>query len=192
MAQPTATNRAGEGSRWIHWQSGSLALALVGLTGSLYLSVGMGLKACPLCFYQRSFVMAVAAVLGVGLASRTRPVSALSLLSLPLAASGLGVAAFHVYLELTGKLECPVGVMNLGTAPQQSLAIFVLLLGALLMGTASGREPQQFRWSHVVGAALLGLALAAASIWSTPPLPTAPAQPYDEPLLICRPPFIPT
>jgi hypothetical protein len=37
---------------------------------------------------------------------------------LPLAVAGLGVALFHEYLELTGKLECPSGVMGVGTAPR--------------------------------------------------------------------------
>jgi len=34
--------------------SGVLAfgVAMVGSLGSVYLSIGLGLKACPLCFYQ--------------------------------------------------------------------------------------------------------------------------------------------
>lgn len=39
----------------------ALALAAIATGGSLYLSLGLGLKACPLCFYQRS--LAIAAVL---------------------------------------------------------------------------------------------------------------------------------
>ena len=38
----------------------ALLIALIGTAGSLWLSVGMGLKGCPLCFYQRSFVIAAA------------------------------------------------------------------------------------------------------------------------------------
>jgi disulfide bond formation protein DsbB len=30
----------------------------------------MGLKACPLCFYQRTFLMGLVAVLGMGLLAR--------------------------------------------------------------------------------------------------------------------------
>ncbi len=52
----------------------AMALALAGTLGSLALSWGLGLKACPLCFYQRTFVMAAFAILGVGLfVERTRP-----------------------------------------------------------------------------------------------------------------------
>jgi len=43
-----------------------LMFAALALIGSLWLSVGMGLKACPLCLYQRTFVMGVVAVLGIG------------------------------------------------------------------------------------------------------------------------------
>src|SRR5713226_276723 len=98
-----------------------LFVAFVALAGSLWLSVGMGLKACPLCFYQRTFVMGVVAVLGTGLLTGQRHWGVLNLLALPLVVGGLGVAVFHEYLELTGKLECPAGVMGVGTSPQQSL-----------------------------------------------------------------------
>src|SRR5436853_4078529 len=96
----------------------SLLIALMVLAGSLWLSIGMKLKACPLCFYQRTFVMGVVAVLGIGLLTGGRHRAVLNLLTLPLAVAGLGVAVFHVYLELTGKLECPAGVLGIGTAPQ--------------------------------------------------------------------------
>jgi disulfide bond formation protein DsbB len=94
-----------------------LLVALVALAGSLWLSVGMGLKACALCFYQRTFVMGVVAVLGIGLLTGVRHRVVLNLLAMPLAVAGVGVAAFHVFLELTGKLECPSGVLGIGTAP---------------------------------------------------------------------------
>jgi hypothetical protein len=49
------------------WVQTSLVLAVAGLAGSLLLSLGMRLKACPLCFYQRTFMMSIVAVLGMGL-----------------------------------------------------------------------------------------------------------------------------
>ena len=51
------------------WTLAALPMTLIGSLGSIYLSVGMGLKACPLCFYQHLFIFSVAAVLGVGLAA---------------------------------------------------------------------------------------------------------------------------
>src|SRR4051812_23864104 len=105
-----------------------LPVALAGTAGTLYLSLGMGLVACPLCFYQRAFVMAVLGVLLVGgLAGMQRRVP-LSLLALPLALGGFGVAGFHVWLEQTNKLECPLDIAGVGSAPLQSFAMFALLV----------------------------------------------------------------
>ena len=173
------------------WTLLALALAVTGSAGSVYLSTALGLKACPLCFYQRSFVMAAAAVLCVGLAVKVRPGGNLSLLALPLAVSGLGVALFHEYLELTRRLECPRGFLSMGTAPQQSVALLILLVAALSISILSDRKVTRLGFPAIVGSAVLGLILALACVWSAPPLPAAPAKPYDEPLLICRPPYEP-
>lgn len=57
----------------LSWASAALAVSALGLAGSLWLSLALKLKACPLCFYQRTFVMGVFAVLSVGLlVDRTR------------------------------------------------------------------------------------------------------------------------
>src|SRR5262249_57688882 len=93
----------------------SLLVALVALGGSLWLSIGMKLKACPLCFYQRTFVMGVVAVLGVGLLTGRRHRAVLNLLALPLVVGALGVAVFHVYLEQTSNLECPTRLLAIAT-----------------------------------------------------------------------------
>lgn len=122
------------------WTMAALAIAVVSVAGSLWLSIGMGLKACPLCLYERTFMMALAGVLFFGvLRSRAAKPGFLVLLCVPLAIGGLGVAAFHVYLELTGVLECPASVLGLGSAPQQSLGVYVLV--AALLGTALARSP---------------------------------------------------
>ena len=169
----------------------ALALALIGTCGSILLSVGRGLKACPLCIYQRSFAMSVFAVLLIGvLADRARPALS-SLFSLPLAVAGLGVAAFHEYLVWSGVLECPQGLLGMGTAPAQSLALFALLTAALAAGAFS-RPREGLRPLATVGAVGLGLVLAWSSIISSPPLPPPPTKPYDpvtQPLDMCRPPF---
>jgi len=155
--------------------------------------MGLGLKACPLCFYQRSFMMAALAVVALGMyVDRSRP-GLLGLLSVPMTWAGLGVAAFHEYLVLTGVLECPQAVFGLGTAPAQSLAAFVLLTVAATATAWTGRGEacRQSKVAVTLGA-LLGLALAWACIASSPPLPPVPAAPYDpvkQPLDICRPPF---
>lgn len=166
----------------------SLVIAVLALTGSLWLSVGMGLKACPLCLYQRTFVMGVVAVLGIGVLTGPSHRSVLNLLALPMAVAGFGVAVFHVFLELNGKLECPGGVMSIGTAPQQSLAVQAILLLLVFVGVARSKGccvPPS------VGAVLLGLFLAGSAVVSAPPMPPVPTKAYDKPLDMCRPPFRP-
>jgi len=164
------------------------ALALLGVAGSLWLSLWMGLVACPLCFYQRSFAMAALGALVLGGLSRDAGARAFAVLVAAMAAlAGLAVAAFHVSLELRGILECPKGFWEVGTSPQQSLAYFVVLslfLVRIVVGlTGPGRR-------RTVGAAVvLGLAFAAASVASAPPLPPRPTKPYAAPPTICRPPY---
>lgn len=169
----------------------SLLVALVALAGSLWLSIGMKLKACPLCFYQRTFVMGVVAVLGIGLLTGPRHRTVLNLLALPLAVGALAVAVFHVYLELTGKLECPAGVMGVGTSPQQSLAVLTVLLVLVVVGVVRSGNVGESQLPAAVVAVVLGLLLAWGAVLSSPPMPPAPMKAYETPLDICRPPFRP-
>lgn len=171
-------------TRFPWWAILALVAAAGGTAGSLYLSLGMGLKACPLCFYQRSFVMSVLAVLIVGLLADRSRGDLLCLLCLPLAIAGLSVAGFHVYLELTGKLECPKALLGIGTAPQQSLALFALLTAAVTLGALRSA-------AAIIAGFALGALLAWGCVASSPPMPKPPVKPYDQPLEVCRPPFVP-
>jgi disulfide bond formation protein DsbB len=167
----------------------ALVLALVASAGSVWLSLGLGLKACPLCFYQRSFVFGAVGVLAMGFLTGVRP-GLPSLLALPLGAAGLGVAVFHNYLELGEKLECPQGLAGLGTAPQQSLIATGLVVAFLIAGAAAGARSAPYgRGRNIVAALLIGVLAAALSIASAPPMPPAPAKPYETPFDMCRPPF---
>jgi hypothetical protein len=177
----------GLGSSGLTWAA--LIVALAALGGSMSLSLCMGLKACALCFYQRAFVMSLVGVLGMGWVGGAVRLGRLSLLALPLAMAGLGVALFHVSLEMRGKLECPPGILGLGTAPQQSLAAFVLLFGLLLVDAILAPKQGAASWIALVGALLLGAILAIGSCVANPPPPAAPSEPYARPPDICRPPF---
>jgi disulfide bond formation protein DsbB len=165
-----------------------LLVAVTALAGSLWLSLGMKLKACPLCFYQRTFVMGVVAVLGVGLLTGPRHRGVLNLLALPLTVAGFGVALFHVYLEVTGKLECPAGLLGVGTAPQQSLAVLTLLLALVAVGSVRGGGVDGSNGAAAVVGVVLGVALAVAAVTSAPP--PAPPKSYDV-FDTCRPPLRP-
>lgn len=186
MAGVSHTTGPGGGRLWFVL---ALAVAVTGAAGSLWLSIGMGLKACPLCFYQRTFVLSVVGILMTSFAAGSRAWSLAAVLSLPAAVGGLGVAAFHVSLEMRGALECPTGVLGFGTAPQQSLAMFVVLTVLLLAGSLGGTRVGELRGLGWVTALILGCAFTAGSIASAPPLPPPPDKPYDDPLTICRPPF---
>ncbi len=160
------------------WAWAALAVAAAGLGGSLFLSLGMNLKACPLCFYQRTFAMSLVAVLGMGLLTGAAPPGRLGLLAMPLAVAGLGVALFHVSLEARGKLECPGGLLGLGTAPQQSLAVFAVLSALLAVDVLRG-PPAPL--AGLAGGVVLGGLLAVASCVANPPPPAAPTRAYEKP-----------
>ena len=171
------------------WVWAALGVAVVGLAGSLYLSLGMNLKACPLCFYQRTFMMSLVAILSVGLVANACRPGRLAVLALPLAIAGLGVALFHVSLEVRGKLECPGGVLGLGTAPQQSLAAFVALTALLALDTVRRVTSRVLTVSVPAVAIALGVLLALGSCSANPPMPGPPQHPYSGPPDICRPPY---
>jgi disulfide bond formation protein DsbB len=158
--------------RFLEWLA--LAIASVMVAGSLHMSLGMGLKACPLCIYERTCAMGAGAVLLIGITGIAGASAGLSsLLALPLAVTGLGVAAFHVNLEATGVLVCPEGVLGLGHAPTQSLAGFVILtgvLGAAARPAVTGAGGAR-RLLGTFIAVIAGAALAWACIASAPPLP---------------------
>jgi disulfide bond formation protein DsbB len=168
----------------------SLLAALIALAGSLWLSIGMELKACPFCFYQRTFVMGVVAVLLIGLLTGRRHWAVLNLLALPLAVGALAVAVFHVYVEAAGTLECPAGIMGIGTSPQQSLAALIVLFVLVALGIIRGRKIGEAHPAAGLAALVLGLLLAWAAVASSPK-PKIPEKPYTEPLDICRLPFHP-
>jgi hypothetical protein len=187
-AARTGTSAIGSAFAAHFWAIAALLAAGVALAGSLYLSLGMELKACALCFYQRAFAMSLVALLGLGLLAGVARGGRLVLLALPLALGGLGVAAFHVYLDATGKLECPKAILDLGTAPQQSLAAFAVVTLLLVVGLVS--QPGMGRWLGLLAGLVLGGGLTVASLIANP-APPKPDKAYTTPLDTCRVPYSP-
>jgi disulfide bond formation protein DsbB len=175
-ATTTEPSRLALGFAWF-----SVTVSAVAVAGSLWLSVGMNLKACPLCLYQRSFIIGAFAVVIMG---RLASVRQSGLLALPLAVGAVTIAAWHCWLESTGKLECPKGILGYGSAPQQAAAAQVLVLVALLLEALASK-----RWIASVAAIVLGVGLGWGCIKSAPPMPPAPKQPYPSTPDVCRPPF---
>lgn len=104
-------------------------VAAVATTGSLYLSVGLGLVPCELCWYQRILMYPLVVVLGVALVER-RP--GVYRTVLPLSTLGTALAAYHSWLQLSAGARCSFGgcaavqlrVVGL-TVPNLSLVAFL-------------------------------------------------------------------
>jgi hypothetical protein len=182
---PTASPPSDLKSLWLPL---ALIVSIVGVAGSLYLSLGMDLKACPLCFYQRAFIMSVAAILGFGLTLPNFPKVALTPLVLAPATAGTWIAIRHVLLDWTGVLECPIGVTGVLVAPQESLVVYTLLMILLFVDLFHQRR----YLSHGLGALMIGIVLGNLCMRSTPPA-KEPTAPYDEAKKIdeCRKKFHP-
>jgi hypothetical protein len=173
------------------WTALALLASAIAVGGSLWLSMGMGMIACPLCFYQRAFAMSVLGILVVGVLARMNAGPYLSLVALAPSTGGLGVAGWHVYLEVTGKLECPPGVFDVGTSPQQSLAVFAVLFVLLSIDIARGCCAAGIcnKSAAFAGfmAFILGGLFALGCIRSVTPVPLPDDLKTGE-IKICRPP----
>ncbi|MDQ2054228.1 MULTISPECIES: disulfide bond formation protein B [Halobellus] len=120
-------------------------VAGIGTAGSLYFSLGLGLVPCELCWYQRILLYPLVVVLGVA-TLEDRPGVARTVL--PLSLLGLGVATYHVVLQVRPSVggTCSVGggcssilypmLDGLLTIPRLSLIAFVLVTALV---TASWR-----------------------------------------------------
>jgi Disulfide bond formation protein DsbB len=179
MAADSQTEKEPGPDRKILWTRLAFFVAVIGVVGSLHLSLSMELKACPLCFYQRAFMMGAAGVLAFGAFLPGTPTAALTVCALPAALAGTGIAVWHTYLDATGVLECPAGITGALTAPQESLAVFLLLV-AFLLGDLFHQKKYVMQG---LGAILLGVVFCATSIQATPAKMT---EPHPAPLDGCR------
>ena len=163
----------------------ALIAAAVSVAGSLYLSLGMKLIACPLCFYQRTFAFAALGILMLGVFTRARDTAYVNLMAfLPTVAGGL-IAAFHTYLDGTGRLICPKGISGFASTAQESLASFALILVCLIPGLAQDVRRKGLSIAAVAWSVILGGAFAYGCIVSSP----APSMPPPEKRpFICHPP----
>ena len=133
------------------------------------------------------FLVAAGLLLGlVGGALLSRPTAAW--LTVPAAFLGLGVALWHVMLEVNGTLECPTGMLGAGhRAPAEPGAVRAAHALRALGRPAEGGAGLG-RIGLAAGLGLLGAWLASRA---RPPLPPLPKAPYTDALVICRPPYKP-
>ena len=122
-------------------------VSLVATVGSLYLSDGVGLIPCLLCWYQRIAMYPLAAVLGVA-ALRNDP--SVWRFALPLPIIGFVISAYHVLLQYQPSVEvvaCTSGapcsgrymmVFGFISIPGLAGAAFLFLVALLLTIRAIG------------------------------------------------------
>lgn len=164
----------------------ALGLALATSLGSVFMSVGLKLAACPLCYYQRTFAFGVALILLVGMVFELQERITLPALALPLALGGLSIALWHVSLESRGKMECPTGLTMVLSAPKESLIAFVLISVALIHGTLISEFPAN-GWRAVALAVALQAGIVPACLFTVAmPAPPKP-ETYQSPPVTCRP-----
>ncbi|WEL21920.1 disulfide bond formation protein B [Halorhabdus sp. BNX81] len=121
-------------------------VAVVATVGSLYLSLGLGLIPCTLCWYQRILMYPLVVVLGVAFVENRETIFRTVL---PLSVFGGGIAAYHSLLQLTSSTgnQCTIGgcgsvlfrVAGL-TIPNLSLLAFVLITASMLVLVARSSE----------------------------------------------------
>ena len=159
--------------------------SVASVAGSLYLTHVLDLIACPLCLYQRTFAFAAFGILLLGLLTKARGTGYVNLLALFPTVAGGAIAGWHVYLEAAGKLKCPMGIYEIGTTPQQSLASFILIATGLGLGLLSDIRSKATSGVSAAISTLLGVVMAWACVTSAPP----PSQPKPEIApRICHPP----
>jgi hypothetical protein len=172
------------------WTWVALILALIGSAGTLYLSIGehltfgMDLDPCPLCFYQRTFMLAVAAVLLVGLFAGAQRSGYLSMITMPLTVAGLAIATIQVVMETNDELSCPKGALvqldeefrakddlhatleKHDSPPRESLAIFALLFLVQVLDLLRSGSRGGFSWGGLLAGIIIGGLLAAGAYYT--------------------------
>ncbi|SFR59117.1 disulfide bond formation protein B [Halogeometricum limi] len=128
-------------------------VAVVATAGSLFFSLGLGLVPCELCWYQRILMYPLVVVLGV---AAVEDRSGVYRTVLPLSLLGMGVSAYHVYIQLfpPASTGCTLGegcsavlypmLDGLLTIPRLALVAFALL--TVLVGGV-GLTSQDDPWS---------------------------------------------
>lgn len=161
------------------WVIAAVTLSGLGVAACLYLSFGAGLVACPLCIYQRAFLMAAFGISLVGAVAGRGHTALVCSLLLPVAVMGIGIAAYHEYLIRSETIECPPGLLAMGSLPTQSLVLFSLLSLAALMGVVRhGADAGLKRGAMIATGVIIGALVAWASVASAPPIPVR-KTPYD-------------
>jgi len=137
------------GGRERHLVVWALFVALVAMLGSLYLSDGVGLLPCKLCWFQRIAMYPLVFVLGVGF---LRGDAGVWRFALPLPLVGLVISGYHVAVQYRPSLDlipCDAGgecsvryllVFGFVSIPVMAGGAFMLITALLLVVRAVHQE----------------------------------------------------
>jgi disulfide bond formation protein DsbB len=122
------------------------AVATIATAGSLYLSLGLGLVPCELCWYQRILMYPLVVVFAVGVYEQRPTVYRMSL---PLSVLGSVVALYHSWLQMTASSvgQCSTGgcsavllrVFGLSIPNLSFVAFALLTVAGITLWSVSGR-----------------------------------------------------
>ena len=118
------------------WLAAGTIIAAVATGGSLWLSFGLGLIPCELCWYQRVLMYPLVVILGVATIER-RPLVYRT--ALPLSVGGVLLAAYHSWIQYASvPTSCSFGEISCGAVQYRigGLAVPNLSLIAFLMISA--------------------------------------------------------
>lgn len=114
-------------------------VSTVATVWSLFLSFGLGLVPCELCWYQRILMYPLSLVLAVAAWERRVTVYRVAL---PLSVFGTAIAAYHSYLQRTTAVcdfagECAAIVYTVGPLSTPNLALLTFVSVAVFVVAAA-------------------------------------------------------
>ncbi len=121
------------------WLAVGTIIAAAATGGSLWLSFGLGLVPCELCWYQRILMYPLVVILGIATIEK-RPFVYRT--AFPFVVGGILLAAYHSWIQYAsvqttcsfGEISCGVVQYRIGgiTVPNLSLTAFILISVVLL------------------------------------------------------------
>ena len=138
------------------WLAFGTVVAAVATIGSLWFSLGLGLRPCELCWYQRILMYPLVVVLGVATVERRVTVYRTVV---PLSVPGLLIAVYHSFLQATTTScgfsgSCAVVQWRLPilqfTIPNLSITAFLLITITVFAGARLSNHSDR-SWGHRIG-----------------------------------------
>lgn len=110
-------------------------ISLTATTASLYLSLGMGLIPCDLCWYQRIFMYPLVIITGYSLYTKTQLNQLIAIFS----SLGIVISGYHSYIQIAPSSHnvcssaCATQLLTIGpfSIPNLSFIAFALITGVL-------------------------------------------------------------